>query len=558
MEKYYLVTSALPYPNGPMHIGHISSTYLPADVYSRFCRLMGRKVINLWGTDDHGVAIEIAAKKQGISEDEIVQKYNHEYLALFEQLWIDCDIFSRTHHPIHQALAQEIFQKVQANGYLEKRDEDQMYCTDCETFLPDRYIEGTCPHCGEAGARGDQCEKCWRMLNPTALRDAYCTICKGKNLEKKHTYNYYFLLSKLQNRLEERLATKTHRKPNVLGVVKKRMQEGLQDRCVTRDIKRWIPVPWDEQKKMYVRFEACFGYLSFVKQYAQEHNKPDLFENIRKSTDSHTVHFIGKDNIVFHTIIWPALIMAYDGGFKLPDDIPAFEFLNLEGQKISTSRNHAIWLHDIIKSYPADVIRYYMTWVMPETKDADFKRNEFMERNNELANTLGNLVNRTLAFATKNFDGKLKWILGENLTQVDTEILAEIESIRQNFITHLDNYKFKDAINIVFEYLRNLNKYFNDRAPRVLAKQDKASAELVMSITAIGILSAWLLFSPFMPHTAQKIFTGFGLNIQDFSFANIGDIAQTKEFIISDIGYLFTRIEQDDIAKEIEKLTPKS
>lgn len=236
---------------------------------------------------------------------------------------------------------------------------------------------------------------------------------------------------------------------------------------------------------MYVWLEACFGYVSFLKQYAQESGKPELFEQIWKSENSHTAHFIGKDNIVFHTIIWPALIMALDDGLKLPDDVPAFEFLNLEGKKISTSRNHAVWLHDIVENYPADVIRYYMTYVMPETKDSDFKWSEFMERNNELVNTLGNLVNRTLAFSIKNFDAKLSGIHQDKLTDLDRNILEQIRVTKEKFIAALDNYKFKDAINAVFENLRDLNKYFNDMAPWTLAKENKEAAEHVMSVTAV-------------------------------------------------------------------------
>jgi methionyl-tRNA synthetase len=247
--------------------------------------------------------------------------------------------------------------------------------------------------------------------------------------------------------------------------------------------------------------------------------------------------------------------MAYDGGLKLPDDIPAFEFLNLEGKKISTSRNHAVWLHDIVDNYPADVIRYYMTYVMPETKDADFKRSEFMERNNELVNTLGNLVNRTLAFSIKNFDGELGGIHIESLTDMDRTILDEIKVVKQNFIEQLDSYKFKDAINSVFEYLRNLNKYFNDKAPWILAKEDKIAAEHVMSVTAVGILSAALLFSPFMPGTANKVFQGFGLKISDFDFDNIHDITHKAPFILENIGYLFTRMENEDVERELAKLT---
>lgn len=373
-------------------------------------------------------------------------------------------------------------------------------------------------------------------------------------LRKKKTYNYFFLLSKLQPRLEEWIGTKSNWKPNVLGVVKKWMKEWLQDRCVTRDIERGISVPGDEEKKMYVWFEACFGYISFAKEYVESIGKPELFEQIRKHQDSHTTHFIGKDNIVFHTIIWPAIIMAYDGGLKLPDDIPAFEFLNLEGKKISTSRNHAVWLHDIVDNYPADVIRYYMTYVMPETKDADFKRHEFMERNNELVNTLGNLVNRTLAFSIKNFDAKLSGIHADRLTDVDRVVLDEIKVVKDSFVKNLDNYKFKDAISGVFEYLRDLNKYFNDKTPWTLAKEDKDAAEHVMSVTAVGILSAALLFFSFMPNTAEKIFEGFGLDVANFNFDNIHEITHKAPFALKKIGYLFTRMEEKDVERELGKL----
>ncbi len=553
-QQNYLITSALPYPNGPMHLGHISATYLPADIYSRFCKLMGRHTVNLWWTDDHGVAIEIAAQKQGISEDEVVTRQNQQIKNSMKKLDINCDIFSRTHIPTHQELAKHLFKSIQDNWYIEKRDEEQMYCNDCEKYLPDRYIEWTCPHCGYVWARGDQCESCGRMMDPTELKEAYCTICHGKNIVKKQTYNYYFLLSKFQKPLEKRIATKTNRKPNVLWVVKKRLKEWLHDRCVTRDIKRWISVPGDEKKKMYVWFEACFGYVSFLKQFAMEQWDMSIFTDIWEDKDSHTVHFIWKDNIVFHTIIWPALIMAYNGNIKLPDDVPAFEFLNLEGKKFSTSRNYAIWLHDIVEKYPSDVIRYYMTLIMPETKDSDFKRHEFMERNNELVNTLGNLVNRTITFAIKNFDGKLDWIQTELLSPMDIEILDVFKNIKQQFISTLDQYKFKDAINIVFDYLRDLNKYFNDRAPRTLKKENPQEAGHVMSITAIWILYASLLFSPFLPNTATKIFQWFGLDIHNFDFHNIEEIIDNFPFHLHNIWYLFNRIEEEDIARELEQL----
>lgn len=426
-----LITSALPYANWPLHVWHVAWVHLPADIYYRFLKSLWEDCLSLCGTDEHGVWIEIAAKKKWLTEKELVDKYRGEIFSALEKIGIKYDVIKGTHTVEHMKLSQDFFNTLLGKGYIEKRNEKQMFCSDCEQFLPDRYIEWTCPNCGAGNAKWDQCEKCNKLLDWTELLDPSCKICNNKNLEEKETYNYYFLLSKISSELDEWIESNNFKK-NVKTTAKKWINEWLEDRSISRDIKRWIPIPWDEDKKMYVWFEAPISYISFLDE--------KMSEVWSKESNSKIVHFLWKDNIPFHTIIWPAILLAH-WWYKLPDNVIWNEFLNLEGQKISTSRNHAVWLEDIIKDYSPDYIRNYLIHCIPETKDSNFSWEEFKQLNDNIANSLWNLVNRLYSFYNRFFDGEVN---NPSSFEAD-EIYLNIDNMKNEIITLMKGYKIREG-----------------------------------------------------------------------------------------------------------------
>ncbi len=550
----YLVTSALPYANGPIHLGHIAGAYLPADIFVRYVRAMGDEALFICGTDEHGVPITINAESRGVTPEDVI-KENHEIIADgFRKMHIDFDIFSGTHNDIHTEFSQHFFTRLFENGYIDEREIEQLYCEHDQMFLPDRYVEGICPLCGYEGARGDQCDKCGNALNTLDLKEPKCKIC-GRTPVVRTSKHWFLELNKLQNQLETWIAGKTDWKANVKAFVSQWFERGLEPRGITRDLSWGVPVPLQdaEGKVLYVWFDAPIGYVSFTKELLDQ--KGQSWEAWWKGgEDVSLVHFIGKDNIVFHAIIWPAMLMGVDEGYKLPDEIPANEFLNLEGDKISTSRNYAIWVHDFLERFDADMVRFYLARIAPETKDADFSFDGFKNSvNSELASTYGNFVNRNLAFISKFFKGKLNGEFESVEQSVDLwkEVDEEIDLV-------LDNYRrfnVRDALFHTMEIARKANKYFDTMAPWSLRKENKAQCRTVLldCVNLIDVLAR--LMSPITPLSSVKVMAMLGqsdvISLSDIKERRIGE----GFAIAADIEILFHQIDDDTIEEERKRLS---
>jgi methionyl-tRNA synthetase len=499
-----LVTAALPYANGPLHLGHLAGAYIPADVYVRYQQLKGSDVVFICGSDEHGVPITIRAEREGVSSQEIVDRYHSMIKQSFQGLGITFDNYSRTSLPLHHKISQDFFLKLYDKGYIRQQEVKQYYCIPCGRFLPDRYIEGECPHCHRSGARGDQCESCGRWLEPELLINPRCKIC-GSAPEMRSTIHWYFRLSEFQEALEKWQESKARWKSNVREFSSGWFNEGLTDRSITRDIDWGIPVPLEgaEGKVLYVWFDAPIGYISSTVEWAQKLDTPERWKDYWCDGNTRLIHFIGKDNIVFHAIVWPAMLMAH-GDYILPDNVPANEFLTIEGQKLSTSRNWAIWVDDYLEIFPPDPLRYYLAANAPETKDADFAWKDFQTRNNsELADVLGNLVNRTLSFIEKQFEGKVP--PAGPLSPVDCAILDEAVAAADRIGKSLDEFQVRRATGELMDLARAGNKYFNDAAPWSTAKTDPARCATTLN-TALQLQAALaLLMEPFLPFSAEKL-----------------------------------------------------
>lgn len=550
--KKILITTALPYPNWPMHLWHVVWNHLPADIYYRFQKILWNEVYVVWWTDDHWVAIEIAAKKYWITEQEIIKKFNTDYIQELAKISIKYDIFSGTHSPIHQQIAKDFFINIDKNWFIEKRIQKQAYCNSCKRFLPDRYIEWICPYCKTSGARWDQCEACVKLLDPTELISPVCKICGSNDIVQKDTHHYYFLLSKLQEKLKTWLETKKDWKKNVIWTAFKWLDEWLEDRAISRDINRWIDIPIDEAKKMYVWFEAPIGYVSFSKQLWDELGL-DLQKEFWENPDAEIVNFLGKDNIVFHTIIWPAIIMA-DGRFQLPKYVCGNEFLNLEWKKFSTSRNFAVWLKEIVEAFDGDSIRYYLTYCIPERRDSNFSWDEFKDKNNELANILGNLVNRVITFSVNKFDWNFQKFDIKRLWEEWKNLLQNLENTKSDFLQNLTNFRFRDGLVNVLALIKDANKYFNDSAPWVIAKTDSAQAQNIINFNLYLLINISILLQPFLPQTSKKILSAFELENQKFLFEDVNNLKFPESIKIKNIPILFKKLEDSDILLFKEKL----
>jgi methionyl-tRNA synthetase len=499
-----LVTAALPYANGPLHLGHLAGAYIPADVYVRYQQLKGSDVVFICGSDEHGVPITIRADREGVSPQEIVDRYHSMIKQSFQGLGINFDNYSRTSLPLHHKISQDFFLKLNDKGYIRQQEVKQYYCITCGRFLPDRYIEGECPHCHRSGARGDQCESCGRWLEPELLINPRCKIC-GSAPEMRSTLHWFFRLSEFQEALKKWQESKPRWKSNVREFSSGWFNEGLTDRSITRDIDWGIPVPLEgaQGKVLYVWFDAPIGYISSTVEWAQKLDTPERWKDYWCDRNTRLIHFIGKDNIVFHAIVWPAMLMAH-GDYILPDNVPANEFLTIEGQKLSTSRNWAIWVDDYLEIFPPDPLRYYLAANAPETKDADFSWKDFQTRNNsELADVLGNLVNRTLSFIEKQFEGKVP--PAGPLSPVDCAILDETAAAADRIGKSLDEFQVRRAIGELMDLARAGNKYFNDAAPWSTAKTDPARCATTLN-TALQLQAALaLLMEPFLPFSAEKL-----------------------------------------------------
>lgn len=548
--KRYCITTALPYANGPVHIGHLAGVYVPADIYARYLRSMKENVLLIGGSDEHGVPITIKARKEGVSPQDIVDRYHNIIKQSFQEFGISFDIYSRTTSPIHNRTASDFFKDLYDKGKFVERTSKQYYDAEAETFLADRYITGTCPHCGNEKAYGDQCEACGTSLSATDLINPKSTL-SGAVPQLKETKHWYLPLNEYEDFMRQWIL-EGHKewKTNVYGQCKSWIEQGLQERAVTRDLD-WgvkVPLPDAEGKVLYVWFDAPIGYISNTKEL-----KPDDWEKWWKDSDTKLVHFIGKDNIVFHCIIFPAMLKAA-GDYILPENVPANEFLNLEGDKISTSRNWAVWLHEYLKDFPGkqDVLKYVLCANAPETKDNDFTWKDFQTRNNsELVAIFGNFVNRTMVLTHKYFGGKVP-AKGE-LTDYDKQTIEEISLYPEKIGRSIEQYRFREALNELMNLARTGNKYLTENEPWKTIKTDEARTATVLNISLQICANLAVLASPFMPITAEKL--AKMLNMQPVAWFEAGNVDLLSESTdINAPELLFEQIDDKTIALQIEKL----
>lgn len=552
--KRYLITAALPYANGPLHIGHIAGAYLPADIYVRYLRLKGKEVAFICGSDEHGVPITLRARKEGVSPQEIVDKFHKINKEGFQQLGIEFDIYHRTSDEMHHKTASDFFLNLYEKGEFIEKEEEQFYDEKEEQYLADRYIIGTCPKCNYENAYGDQCEQCGTSLSPKELINPKSVLSGNKPVRKK-TKHWYLPLDKYQEEwLEEWIDShKNDWKANVYGQCKSWLTQGLQPRAVTRDLEWGVPVPLKdaEGKVLYVWFDAPIGYISATKAWAKEKGKD--WESFWKDNKTRLIHFIGKDNIVFHCLIFPSMLKAH-GEYILPDNVPANEFLNLEGQKLSTSRNWAVWVNEFIKDFPGkvDVLRYSLSANFPEQKDNDFTWKDFQSRNNnELVAVMGNFVNRALVLTKKYFDKKVPEC-GE-LSEYDREILEKAAQIKLDLENRIENFKFREAVKIAMDMARLGNKYLADTEPWNLYEADPNRVKTILNISLQITASIAIVIEPFLPFTAEKL-RDF-LNIEKLNW----DLAGKPEILkpgheVKKPKHLFQKIEDIEVEKQVEKL----
>ena len=547
--KRYLITSALPYANGPVHIGHLAGVYVPSDIYTRYLRLKGHDVISVCGSDEHGVPITIKAKKEGITPQQVVDRYHEIIEKSFRRLGMSFDIYSRTSSPTHRVTASEFFRKLYDEGKFIEQTSEQFYDEEAKTFLADRYIVGTCPRCQNEKAYGDQCEKCGSTLSPDELINPKSAV-SGAVPVKRETKHWYLPLDKYVGFLREWIL-EGHKewKSNVYGQCKSWLDLGLQPRAVSRDLDWGIPVPVEgaDGKVLYVWFDAPIGYISATKDLT-----PD-WEKYWKSEDTKMVHFIGKDNIVFHCIVFPSMLKAH-GDYILPENVPANEFLNLEGDKISTSQNWAVWLHEYLDEFPGkeDVLRYVLCANAPETKDNDFTWKDFQARNNsELVAVLGNFVNRALVLTKKYYDG----VIPERgaLTEYDEATIEELQKIKASLERNIENYHFREALKDAMAYSRIGNKYLADTEPWKVVKTDPERVKTILNIALQITANTAIAIEPFMPFSAEKMLKM--LAVDKFGWEQLGSMElMAAGHTIGEAQLLFEKIEDDVIQAQLDKL----
>jgi methionyl-tRNA synthetase len=554
--KRTTVTAALPYANGGVHIGHLAGVYVPADIYVRYLRLKKQDVVFIGGSDEHGVPITIRAKKEGITPQDVCDRYHKIIKDSFQEFGISFDIYSRTTSKVHSKLASDFFRKLYDDGKLIEKETEQLYDPEAKQFLADRYVMGTCPHCGNPNAYGDQCEKCGSDLSPMELINPHSTI-SGAKPELRKTKNWYLPLNNYQDWLKQWILH-GHKewRPNVYGQCKSWLDMDLQPRAMTRDLDWGIPVPVEgaEGKVLYVWFDAPIGYISNTKELCDaEPERWGSWEKWWKDPETRLIHFIGKDNIVFHCLIFPVMLKAH-GGYILPDNVPANEFLNLENDKISTSRNWAVWLDEYLKDFPGkqDVLRYVLTANAPETKDNNFTWKDFQERNNsELVAIYGNFVNRALQLTKKYWNGAVP-ACGE-LLDVDKQAIQEFKDVKEKVEQYLDNFKFREAQKEAMNLARIGNKYITECEPWKVWKTDPKRVETILNISLQLVANLAIAFEPFLPFSSKKLREM--INLKSFDWAELGSTTLLEAgHQLAEPQLLFEKIEDDAIQRQLDKL----
>ena len=569
-----LVTSALPYANGPLHLGHLAGAYLPADLYVRYQRMKGRDVLYVCGSDEFGVAIMMRAHREGISPQDIVDEYHPMIRDSFERFGMSFDYYGRTTSDVHRETSQDFFRRLAEQGLFRLKTEKQLYDPEAEIFLADRFVTGTCPSCGYERAYGDQCERCGISLSPTELGQPRSTLTDATP-ELRETTHWHLPLGELQPKLEAWIATHPEWKPNVLGQIRSWFQDGLRDRAITRDVPWGVPVPEDvaeavgvdaRGKVIYVWFDAPIGYISATREWAAETGDPDAWKTYWQDDGTKLLHFIGKDNIVFHCLMFPAMLMEH-GEFVLEDNVPANEFLNLEGEKLSTSRGWAVWLHEYLEEFPADTLRYAMASTLPETKDADFSWRDFQARaNGELADVLGNFSHRALTFAARYADGKAPPL--EEPAPEDLEILDALAEFPARIGQRYETFRNREAVFETMQLARLGNKYFNDREPWRTAKTDFRTCANTVHVSLQICAALAVLLEPVLPHSAARLRAM--LRLEGVRSSEPGGVAGPigwdeaagplleagHELGTSEI--LFRKIEDAQIAAQLEKLRERA
>jgi len=556
MPKRILVTSALPYANGPLHLGHLAGAYLPSDLFTRYHRLRGDDIIHICGSDEHGVPITIAAEKEGVDPQVIVDRYHEQNKAAFKNFGIHFDYYGRTSSEVHKKTSGDFFKKLYNQGVFKQKTEEQLYDKEADMFLPDRYVKGTCPECGYPEAYGDQCEKCGSSLSPTELIDPVSTITGNKPILKK-TKHWYLPLGDFQDKLENWLDSKPDWKPNVMGQCKSWINSGLSDRAVTRDLSWGVPVPLEEAdgKVLYVWFDAPIGYISATKEWAAEKNDPELWKKYWHDDETRLLHFIGKDNIVFHCIMFPAMLMQH-GDFILPDNVPANEFLNLEGKKLSTSRGWAVWLAEYLEEFEPDLLRYVLGTTLPETKDSDFSWKDFQNRvNSELADILGNFIFRSVSFTERFFDSKVPEL--KSPSEKDLTALSAIDDHKKKIENSFDKFRFREAIAEIMNLARAGNKYFTETEPWKTRKEDPQTCANTLHVCLQISAALSILFDPVLPHSMAKLRKQLGI-AENFSWDDAGKYLLSPGNQIQQGEILFSKIEDETVQEQLNKLKTRS
>ncbi|MFB0559154.1 MAG: methionine--tRNA ligase [Dehalococcoidales bacterium] len=553
MSERIFIGVAWPYADGPLHLGHVAGAYLPPDIFARYHRIKGNEVLMVSGSDQHGTPITIKAEQEGKTPGEIATQYHQQFLDSWQKLGISFDLFTNTGTANHVEVAHDIFLTLLDRGYIYKATVSQPYCPNCQRFLADRYIEGTCPYCNSSGARGDQCDDCGKPINPVELIDPHCRLC-ATTPQFRDSEHFFLKLTAFEDKLLAWVKKQTHWRQNVLNFTARYLEQGLKDRAITRDIEWGIPVPVKgfENKRIYVWFEAVIGYLSAAKEWAKSSGDEERWRSFWQDKDVKSYYFIGKDNIPFHTIIWPAMLMGY-GDLNLPYDVPANEFLTIEGRRLSTSRNWAVWLPDYLSRYDPDPLRYLLSVNMPETSDTDFSWREFVRRNNdELVATYGNLAHRVLTFTYRSFDGCVPEP-GEFDEESQKVLACAREQIFNDMGNLLSGCHFKAAILSALSLAHETNRYLDEKSPWKIIKQDRqaAATALYVAITVLSALSTVLY--PFLPFSSRKLhkFLGFKGSVEDGGWQLT--IPEPGQRLLSPEP-LFSKLDEDLVEEETSRL----